>query len=312
MKRRKTEKQSVSEDEEEEDLSMVLDASSGPWIFHEECFGNAGYGFFCHAALDAALPKNRGKRETYPRLSDCGLAVLRPLTTNSVKLKEQWLKRASEAKNGNLAQKAAEVTRQMLAKKVLAAWPILFSSSLHGPLSKLFKASPLIGLSAEPLSTKQPVRRLIGEPSQAESEKEYKLKSILQRIGFLISFAIACNYYEGPTCQHVILLLPRPDEVRCLSAKTLVHPVIRSDSQGKSTVVPNDVTIGGSDHTSFILLIGPNMGGKSTLLRQVCWAVILDQNEGDQDLLRTALVCEVQICVYKEVRTDSHGNPKSE
>ncbi|KAI8547004.1 hypothetical protein RHMOL_Rhmol07G0162700 [Rhododendron molle] len=63
LKRRKTEKQSVSEDEEEEDLSMVLDASSGPWIFHEECFGNAGYGFFCHAALDAALPKNRGKRE---------------------------------------------------------------------------------------------------------------------------------------------------------------------------------------------------------------------------------------------------------
>ncbi|KAI8547026.1 hypothetical protein RHMOL_Rhmol07G0163900 [Rhododendron molle] len=160
------------------------------------------------------------------------------------------------------------------------------------------------------------IKRLIGEPSQAESEKEYKLKSILQRlvgrfyehhnkwrqyvssiaemydlfifltwwnwltccrIGFLISFAIACNYYEGPTCQHVILGLPRPDEVRCLSAKSLVHPVIRSDSQGKSTFVPNDVTIGGSDHTSFILLIGPNMGGKSTLLRQVCWAVILDQ-----------------------------------
>ncbi|KAG5540259.1 hypothetical protein RHGRI_020478 [Rhododendron griersonianum] len=63
LKRRKTEKQSVSEDEEEEDLSMLLDASSGPRIFHEECFSNAGCGFFCHAALDAALPKNRGKRE---------------------------------------------------------------------------------------------------------------------------------------------------------------------------------------------------------------------------------------------------------
>lgn len=93
----------------------------------------------------------------------------------------------------------------------------------------------------------------------------------------LISFAIACNYYEGPTCQHVILELPCPDEVPCLSAKSLGHPVIRSDSQGKSTFVPNDVTIGGSGHASFILLTGPNMGGKSTLLRQVCWAVILDQ-----------------------------------
>ncbi|KAG5513028.1 hypothetical protein RHGRI_038559 [Rhododendron griersonianum] len=54
----------------------------------------------------------------------------------------------------------------------------------------------------------------------------------------LISFAIACNYYEGPTCQHVILELPCPDEVPCLSAKSLGHPVIRSDSQGKSTFVP--------------------------------------------------------------------------
>ncbi|XP_058190289.1 protein SOB FIVE-LIKE 5-like [Rhododendron vialii] len=67
-KRRKTEKQSVSEDEEEEakeeDLSMVSDASSGPRIFHEEeCFGNAGNGFFCRAAVDAALLKNGGNTE---------------------------------------------------------------------------------------------------------------------------------------------------------------------------------------------------------------------------------------------------------
>ncbi|KAI8547018.1 hypothetical protein RHMOL_Rhmol07G0163500 [Rhododendron molle] len=61
LKRRKTEKQSVSEDEEEEELSMVSDVSSGPLIFHEECFGNAGYGFFCHAALDVALLKTEGR-----------------------------------------------------------------------------------------------------------------------------------------------------------------------------------------------------------------------------------------------------------
>lgn len=67
-KRMKTEKQSASEDEEgeeeEEDSSMVSDASSGPRIFHEEeCFGNAGNGFFCRAAVDAALLKNGGKGE---------------------------------------------------------------------------------------------------------------------------------------------------------------------------------------------------------------------------------------------------------
>lgn len=36
------------------------------------------------------------------------------------------------------------------------------------------------------------------------------------------------------------------------------------------TFVPNDVRIGGSDHARFILLACLNMGGKSTLLRQVC------------------------------------------
>lgn len=99
----------------------------------------------------------------------------------------------------------------------------------------------------------------------------------IAEIDVLISLAIACDYYEGPTCRPVILGLPCPDEVPCLSAKSLGHPVIRSDSLGKNTFVPNDVTIGGSGHASFILLTGPNMGGKSTLLRQVCLAVILAQ-----------------------------------
>jgi DNA mismatch repair ATPase MutS len=38
---------------------------------------------------------------------------------------------------------------------------------------------------------------------------------------------------------------------------------------------PNYVFIGGSDHARFILLTCPNMGGKSTFLRQVYLAVIL-------------------------------------
>ncbi|KAF7137986.1 hypothetical protein RHSIM_Rhsim07G0135200 [Rhododendron simsii] len=60
-------------------------------------------------------------------------------------------------------------------------------------------------------------------------------EGLSKELNVLISFAIACNYYDGPTCQHVILGLPCPDEVPCLSAKSLGHPVIRSDSQGKST-----------------------------------------------------------------------------
>lgn len=67
------------------------------------------------------------------------------------------------------------------------------------------------------------------------------------------------------------------NEVPCFTAKNLGHPVLGRDSLGKGTFVPNDITIGGADHACFILLTGPNMGGKSTLLRQVCLAVILAQ-----------------------------------
>lgn len=44
-----------------------------------------------------------------------------------------------------------------------------------------------------------------------------------------------------------------------------------------SDFIPNDTTLGGDDDATMILLTGPNMGGKSTLLRQTCIAVIMSQ-----------------------------------
>lgn len=146
------------------------------------------------------------------------------------------------------------------------------------------------------------IKKLLAAVSQAESEKDSKLKSILQRLvgrfcehhnnwwqlvstiaelDVLISLTIASDYYEGPTCRPIISGLSSTSDVPRLRAKSLGHPVLRSDSLGKSTFVPNDVSIGGSHHGSFILLTGPNMGGKSTLLRQVCLAVILAQIGAD-------------------------------
>lgn len=101
--------------------------------------------------------------------------------------------------------------------------------------------------------------------------------SLHAELDVLISLVIASDYYEGPTCCPRISTGLSSNEVPHLAAKSLGHPIIKSDSLGRGTFVPNDINIGGPDHASFILLTGPNMGGKSTLLRQICLAVILAQ-----------------------------------
>jgi DNA mismatch repair protein MSH6 len=58
-------------------------------------------------------------------------------------------------------------------------------------------------------------------------------------------------------------------------ATQLRHPAGLA-STGCGSFVPNDIALGGSA-AGFILLTGPNMGGKSTLLRQVCLAAVLAQ-----------------------------------
>ena len=93
----------------------------------------------------------------------------------------------------------------------------------------------------------------------------------------LICLAISSNYYGGHTCSPRIKRVSSSGtSVPPLVAEKLGHPILRSED-----FVPNDVLIGGSGNPTFILLTGPNMGGKSTLLRQICLAVILAQIGAD-------------------------------
>jgi DNA mismatch repair protein MSH6 len=54
----------------------------------------------------------------------------------------------------------------------------------------------------------------------------------------------------------------------------LRHPCVAALASGRS-FVPNDTALGGEKDAPFLLLTGPNMGGKSTLLRQVCLAALM-------------------------------------
>lgn len=56
--------------------------------------------------------------------------------------------------------------------------------------------------------------------------------------------------------------------MQVFSAKALRHPAAGVGAAAGGTFVPNNVQLG-QQAPGFIVLTGPNMGGKSTLLRQV-------------------------------------------
>ncbi len=55
----------------------------------------------------------------------------------------------------------------------------------------------------------------------------------------------------------------------------MIHPCVTLN--GKKRFIPNDCTLDNQNSQSLLLVTGPNMGGKSTLLRQTALAAILAQ-----------------------------------
>ena len=80
----------------------------------------------------------------------------------------------------------------------------------------------------------------------------------------LAETATVCNYTK-----------PHVDDTDGLIALDLRHPVVERLAGG--AFVPNDVTLNGTTH-QLIILTGPNMGGKSTYLRQVALLCLIAQS----------------------------------
>ncbi|KAL3677727.1 hypothetical protein R1sor_020683 [Riccia sorocarpa] len=142
------------------------------------------------------------------------------------------------------------------------------------------------------------IKEMLQELSAAKERRESSLQGILRslvkrfcenyqkwlcliksvaELDVLISLAEASEY-TSPACMPSLIPAEKTDlnvsPEPTISAKGLRHPTLRVSGGG--AVVPNDIDLGGGQ-TSFMLLTGPNMGGKSTLIRQVCLAVILAQ-----------------------------------
>ncbi|KAI8616461.1 muts domain V-domain-containing protein [Chytriomyces sp. MP71] len=95
----------------------------------------------------------------------------------------------------------------------------------------------------------------------------------LAEVDCLLSLSFCRASMGGDLCRPEFITA-EPGQNSVFEVEELRHPCIVSDS-GKD-FIPNDTKLGGGC-ANMILLTGPNMGGKSTLLRQTCIAVIMAQ-----------------------------------
>lgn len=105
----------------------------------------------------------------------------------------------------------------------------------------------------------------------------------LNCIDVLRSFAVAASFSSGAMCRPIILPHTRSEKFHqetgepILAMKGLWHPYALDEN---GFPVPNDINLGGDKdgyQPCALLLTGPNMGGKSTLLRATCLAAVLAQ-----------------------------------
>jgi len=140
------------------------------------------------------------------------------------------------------------------------------------------------------------IQSLIPQLEEAKEEKEKLLKDLtrkmfakfckhyskwqsvvdkLAQLDCLLSLALTSKYQDGPSCKPVFV--PHaPGQSPLLEIRGGTHPALAGLTS--STFIPNDTVIGHKECPSrFVLVSGPNMGGKSTLLRQTCAIVIMAQ-----------------------------------
>ncbi|KAF9438134.1 DNA mismatch repair protein msh6 [Entomortierella beljakovae] len=126
----------------------------------------------------------------------------------------------------------------------------------------------------EARETKTAIMKELQGRLYAKFDENYKdwLKAvkIIAEIDCLCSLSKSSSALGSPACRPEFV----DSEKSVLELEGLRHPCV---IPGIATdFIPNDTVLGG-ETSNLILLTGPNMGGKSTLLRQTCVAIIMAQ-----------------------------------
>eukprot|EP00441_Pelagodinium_beii_P045925 CAMPEP_0197623760 /NCGR_PEP_ID=MMETSP1338-20131121/3699_1 /TAXON_ID=43686 ORGANISM="Pelagodinium beii, Strain RCC1491" /NCGR_SAMPLE_ID=MMETSP1338 /ASSEMBLY_ACC=CAM_ASM_000754 /LENGTH=1113 /DNA_ID=CAMNT_0043193827 /DNA_START=23 /DNA_END=3364 /DNA_ORIENTATION=+ len=96
----------------------------------------------------------------------------------------------------------------------------------------------------------------------------------VSELDVLLSLALASRGMSGASCKPEFEARG-PEEPAFLELKSCRHPVA-AEKMG-SGFVPNDTSLNTNNVPGMLVVTGPNMGGKSTVLRQTCLAVVMAQ-----------------------------------
>lgn len=146
----------------------------------------------------------------------------------------------------------------------------------------------MLRAEAEKAKIIQDLNRRIFEKFSERHEEWEMVIQCLKMLDVLCSLAEYARTYAEDICLPEIL--PFVDQVNkitsaqftvhtkiCFQPKIVVkdgrHPCITN----VESFVPNDTFIGTEGHPSILLLTGPNMGGKSTLMRQIALITVMAQ-----------------------------------
>jgi len=97
---------------------------------------------------------------------------------------------------------------------------------------------------------------------------------LFAELDVLLSLAAASQGLAGDSCR-ADFAEPNDGSTSTLELRGCRHPV--AASKMGAGFVPNDTCLNASGVPSVLVVTGPNMGGKSTVLRQTCIAVIMAQ-----------------------------------
>lgn len=189
-------------------------------------------------------------------------------------------------KNYKIQFKSSEITFRNIGKEI---YQLEIPKSINVPCSwiKLSSTksvnrywSPELKAKVRQLQEAQETHKTVIKDVQSTfftrfNKNYYQWLKVIKSIAYidcLTSLSISSTDFAEPSCRPQII----DNEYSVIEFDELRHPyVIPSIS---SCFVPNNIKLGGSKNDPTIaLLTGPNMAGKSTLLRQTCIAVILAQ-----------------------------------